>query len=131
MTQLPLNLTVVRILAAIGAFFVVAVIALVVLAAILRGSSLDQPEVVTLITSIGVLITLAVSLVGAVVTTTGVSANTQQLGQVQQTVDQVHEQVNGHLQAHTQLTADNIQALVDEAVARRLAAPPTTEEKSA
>lgn len=131
MNSTTLNMQVVRLVAAIGAFLVLALILAVILAAILRGVSLDNPQLAQLITSIGVLLTLAVALAGTSVAANGVAKNTEQLGSIQGSVEQVNKDVNGHLAAHAQLSPDNMEAMIRKAVQDELAAHASTQEKPA
>lgn len=118
MPLLNLNLTVVRYLTAAAVAIVLVVLLAVIGIAIARGTDVNSSQLIGLLAFVGTLVGLMVSLVNGSAT----AAATAKQGEV---IDDVKQLVNGHLRAHIGHTDEQLAAMIDEHLQRRLGPPPT------
>lgn len=109
--------TTVRLLTAAAIAVVLAVLLAVVAISAAQGVSLQSPQLVGLLSSVGVLVALIASLVGT-------NVNAGSVAKLQSGAARIEDKVNGHLEKHLGHTDDQIQAMIDEGIARRLGPPP-------
>jgi uncharacterized membrane protein YgaE (UPF0421/DUF939 family) len=112
-----INLTLVRYLTAAAIAIVLVVLLAVVGIAVARGTDINSSQLLGLLSFVGILVGLVVSLVNGSAT----AAATQDQAKV---LTDVQEKVNGHLERHLGHTDQGVREIVDEMLQQRLGPPP-------
>lgn len=113
----PLNQTVLRYLTAFAVAVVLAVLLSVIGIALARGTDISSSQVLGLLAFVGTLVGILVSLLQG-------NANAAATHAQEQTLARVEDKVNGHLDRHLGHSDEQIQAMIEERIARRLGPPP-------